>query len=55
MQQAATIAMITLAAAYIVRSLWRTLAGKKVGCGAGCGKCAAPAPEPIGRISLPQV
>ncbi|HEY3789694.1 MAG TPA: FeoB-associated Cys-rich membrane protein [Urbifossiella sp.] len=53
MQLAATIAIVFLAAAYILRALWRTLSGKKSGCGSGCGKCAAPADsEPNGRIPL---
>lgn len=56
MQLAATIAIIGLAAAYVLRALWRTVAGKKAGCTSGCGKCASPAPaEQTGRISLPQV
>ena len=56
MQLAATIAIIVVAAAYVMRALWRTVAGKKAGCASGCGKCAAPAPpEQKGRISLPQV
>ena len=56
MQLAATITIISLATAYVVRAFWRTIAGKKAGCGSGCGKCAAPAPpEQKGRISLPQV
>jgi hypothetical protein len=56
MQLVATLAIVALAAAYVIRSSWKTLAGRKAGCAAGCGKCSAPAPlEPRGRISLPQV
>ena len=56
MQIAATIAIIGLATAYVLRALWRPFAGKKAGCASGCGKCATPAaPEPKGRIPLPQV
>jgi len=55
MQLAAVIAIIGLAALYVARSTWRTWAGKKSGCGSGCGKCAAPAaPEEKGRFPLPQ-
>ena len=46
--------LIAVAFAYIVRSAWGTLRGKKVGCESGCGKCAADEPK-AGRISLPQV
>jgi hypothetical protein len=56
MQLVATLAIVGLAAAYLARSTWRALAGRKAGCASGCGKCAAPTPpEPKGRISLPQV
>ena len=56
MQLVATLAIVGLAAAYVARSTWKALAGKKTGCASACGKCAAPAPpEPKGRISLPQV
>ena len=56
MQLAATLTIVALAAAYVLRALYRTVAGKKAGCGSGCGKCAVPtAPEPTGRISLPQI
>jgi hypothetical protein len=56
MQFAAVVVIVALAAGYVCRSAWRAFAGKKVGCGSGCGKCAAPAPpEAAGRISLPQV
>ena len=55
-QLVATLVIVALAAAYVVRSTWRALAGKKSGCAAACGKCATPSPpEPKGRISLPQV
>jgi hypothetical protein len=56
MQLVATLAIIALAAAFVARATWRAWAGKKTGCASGCGKCSAPpAPEPNGRISLPQV
>lgn len=58
MQLVATLAIVALAAAYLARSTWRALAGKKAGCAAACGKCSAPAPsapEVKGRVSLPQV
>ncbi len=57
MQLAATLALVTLAAGYVGWSAWRAFAGKKVGCGSGCGKCAAPAAPDAqpGRIALPQV
>ena len=51
-----TLLIVGLAAGYVARATWREWAGKKAGCGSGCGKCAAPAAEqPKGRISLPQV
>jgi hypothetical protein len=56
MQLAAVIVIVSLAAGYVVWSAWRAFAGKKLGCGTGCGKCTAPAsPELRGRISLPQL
>jgi hypothetical protein len=56
MQLVATIAIVTLAAAYVLRAGVRTLRGRKAACGSGCGKCSTPAaPEAKGRISLPQV
>jgi hypothetical protein len=55
MQLAAVVVIVGLAAGYVARATWRTFAGKKAGCGSGCGKCAAPAPkEPDGRFPLPQ-
>ncbi len=54
-QLAATLAIVGLAAVYVARLTWTMWAGKKSGCGTGCGKCAAPEPpEETGRISLPQ-
>ena len=42
------------AAGYVVRATWKTWFGKsKPGCGSGCGKCAAPAPDADGRHPLP--
>jgi len=29
-----------LAAAYVLRRAWVAIAGKKAGCGSGCGSCA---------------
>lgn len=56
MQLVATLTIVALAAAYVARSTWKALAGKKAGCAAACGKCSAPPiPEPKGRFSLPQV
>ncbi|QDU22087.1 FeoB-associated Cys-rich membrane protein [Urbifossiella limnaea] len=54
MQLAAVIVIVSLAAGYVLRSAWRTVVGRKAGCGSGCGKCAAPVvPTVPGRISLP--
>ena len=54
-QLAATLAIIGLAAAYVIRLTWKSWTGKKTGCGSGCGKCSTPEPpEEKGRISLPQ-
>ncbi|MFO0799051.1 MAG: FeoB-associated Cys-rich membrane protein [Gemmataceae bacterium] len=56
MQLAAVIVIVSLAAGYVLRSAWRTVVGRKAGCGSGCGKCATSAAPPVtGRISLPQV
>jgi hypothetical protein len=56
--QLAIVALVVVAAAaYILRSVWRTLFGRgSSGCGASCGKCAPKAPEvqPEGRFPLPQ-
>jgi hypothetical protein len=49
--------IVALAAAYVLRATWKTWFGAATpGCGSGCGKCAAPAPEPPqpnGRRPLP--
>ena len=49
--------LIAIAAAYVVRSTWKTWFGQsEKGRGSGCGKCAAtPEPEKKGRYSLPQL
>ena len=51
------LALIALSGTYIVRSIWRAVAGTgKSGCGSGCGKCAKPADgERAGMIPLEQV
>jgi hypothetical protein len=48
--------LVAAAALYVARSAWKMWFGKSAkGCGAGCGKCAPPAPEPKreGRFPLP--
>lgn len=45
--------LIGAAVLYLVRSAWRTFAGK-AGCGSGCGKCVSEELKP-GRVSLPRV
>ena len=47
--------VVAVAAGYVLRATWKTWLGAKAGCGSGCGKCAAPAPEPVvtGRRPLP--
>ncbi|MBN9519819.1 FeoB-associated Cys-rich membrane protein [bacterium] len=56
MQLVAVVVIVGLAAGYVAWSACRLVAGKKAGCGSGCGKCAAPAVQPPpGRVSLPQV
>lgn len=48
--------VVAAAAGYVLHASWKTWFGaSKAGCGSGCGKCAAPAPEPEvkGRRSLP--
>jgi hypothetical protein len=56
-QLAIVLALITLAAGYVVRATVKTWFGRKAGCGSGCGKCAAPVPTPPqkGRVELPQI
>jgi hypothetical protein len=51
------LALIALAAAYVLRASFKTWFGTKAGCGSGCGKCAAqpPASPQKGRIELPQI
>lgn len=45
--------LVAASAAYLARSAWATVRGKKA-CGSGCGKCAAEPAKP-GRVALPQV
>ncbi|MDY3560214.1 FeoB-associated Cys-rich membrane protein [Gemmata sp. JC673] len=47
--------VIACAVGYVLRATWKTWFGARPGCGSGCGKCAAPAPEPAvkGRTPLP--
>jgi hypothetical protein len=46
--------LVAAAAAYLARSAWQTVRGKKA-CGSGCGgKCVAEPAKP-GRVALPQV
>ena len=53
-QLAVVAAAVSGAMCYVGRATWRTWAGPKAGCGAGCGKCAAPPVQPAGRrIGLP--
>ena len=50
--------LIAVAAVYVLRATWKTWFGKSSkGCGAGCGKCPAPAAEPKqeGRFPLQQL
>ena len=56
-QFAVTVAIVALAAGYVLRSLLRPLFGRVgKGCGSGCGKCAPAEPDPVpGRIGLPQL
>jgi bacterioferritin-associated ferredoxin len=51
------VGIIAVAVAYLAWTAWRTVAGTRKGCGSGCGKCTAPAPEPAAkrRVSLPTV
>ncbi len=45
--------VVLAAAAFVVRSAWRTWFGKASGCASGCGKCSAGDPPPVpGRVSL---
>ena len=49
--------LVAAAAAYVVRAAWKAWSGRSAkGCGSGCGKCAAPAPESKreGRYPLPR-
>ena len=56
-QLVVVLVIVGAAVAYLGWTAWRTIAGKRKGCGSGCGKCATPA-EPAkvkGRVALPQV
>lgn len=56
MQLTVTLIVVGLAAGYVARAAWRTFAGRKAGCGSGCGACAAAKPTPVdppGRVGLP--
>ena len=56
LQLIAVALLVALAAGYVLRATWKTWFGKsKAGCGSGCGKCAAPAPDADtpGRRPLP--
>lgn len=44
--------MVGVAALYLVWSAWRTLAGKKSGCGGGCRCDAGPRREANGRVTM---
>jgi hypothetical protein len=58
LQLAVVGALVAVAALYVARATWKTWFGRSAkGCGAGCGKCAAPAAEPErnGRFPLPQL
>ena len=52
---AVVLAIVTGAVAYLGWTAWRTVAGRRKGCGSACGKCAEPTPEPAakGRRGLP--
>jgi len=55
MQLIATIGIVTLAAAVLLRALLQAFFKKKATCGGGCGKCATmPEPKNEGRFPLPQ-
>ena len=56
-QDAATVVIVALAAAYVLRAVLRPWLGRGgSGCGSACGKCAAPKPAQVpGRMSLPQL
>ena len=56
-QYAVTVAIVALAAAYVLRAALRPLFGRVGnGCGSGCDKCAPAEPAPVpGRIGLPQL
>jgi bacterioferritin-associated ferredoxin len=55
-QLGVALVIVAAAVAYLGWTLYRTVAGKRKGCGSGCGECPA-ATEPVvrGRVSLPQV
>ncbi|MCZ2343809.1 MAG: FeoB-associated Cys-rich membrane protein [Bacteroidales bacterium] len=37
------LAVVAVAALYLLRAAWQTWSGKKSACGSGCGKCSTPA------------
>jgi hypothetical protein len=42
-QLIATLILVAVAAGYLLRQIWRTLRGRKSGCGGGCSCAAKPA------------
>lgn len=56
-QMVIVVLLVGAAVAYLGWTAWRTVAGRRAGCGSGCGKCATPVEQPgaKGRIALPQV
>ena len=56
-QSIAAILLVTAAATYVMRTLWRSIKLKGSGCGSSCGKCSAAEPKSrrAGMISLEMV
>jgi hypothetical protein len=57
-QLIAVIAIITVAALYVLRAIWNSaMRAGKAGCASGCGKCSAPTTNEgrSGMIPLEQV
>ena len=54
---AVVLVIVAGAVAYLGWTTWRTVAGRRKGCGSACGKCAESKPQTPakGRRTLPQV
>ncbi len=53
-QSVASVAIVSLAIAYLARVGWRTVVQRRAAaCGSGCNQCAAGAEPPVVQIGTP--